>query len=674
MKISRDWLTDSIDLSGLSDGELGKRMTEIGHAVEATETHGADTVFEVEFTSNRIDAMSHLGLARELGAALGREVRIPPGDSTPPAEPREVSIRIDAPELCSRFTGLVIRGVTVKPSSAKIQRRLEAVGLRPINNIVDATNYVMLALGHPLHAYDLRDLEGNRIIVRAGAPGETLTTLDGVARTLDPATAVIADGKRGVGIGGIMGGENSEIADDTRDVLLECAHFDPPSIRRAARRMGLKTDASYRFERSIDPNDTIRTITACAELILEEAGGERGELVDVVARPIGERTIVLREARLSEISDGRIGLGWALGLFRSLGFGARTVEGGIELKVPTWRGDIAEEADLAEEALRFYGYDNIPSSLPRVTSGDIFHSPMATLEDEVRSLLVGAGLSEAITYGFVQPEQNALFSKEDPLTVTNALTELISSMRLSLAPGLLATVAYNRSYGTRDGALFEIGRTYHRAGGGATEIPRAGFVLFGQTGLQWGEGRRAWDFFDLKGIVEAIAEHLHVELAFEPVERPWLRAGSAAAASADGREVAVAGAIAREVLERFDLKGDVLLAEVDLAGLSAARGEWTMEAVSRFPGIPMVLALMHAPDLRYETLVEQIRGLELPYLRTVGLWDRFVPPGGDEVKTALGMWYQATDRSLTQEEVAEMHATIARRIEGMLPVRIVGSA
>ncbi|HEU5161531.1 MAG TPA: phenylalanine--tRNA ligase subunit beta, partial [Thermoanaerobaculia bacterium] len=422
MKISRDWLTDYIDLSGLSDQELATRMTEIGHAVEGIEPHGDDTVFEIEFTSNRIDAMSHLGLARELGASLGRAVRVPPGDAKPVAQPKEVEIRIDAPELCSRFSGLVLHGVTVKPSSPKVARRLEAVGLRPINNVVDATNYVMLALGHPLHAYDLRDLAGPKIIVRAGAPGETLKTLDGVVRTLDAGTTVIADAERGVGIGGIMGGENSEIANDTRDVLLECAHFDPPSIRKAARRMGLKTDASYRFERGIDPNDTIRAITACADLILEEAGGQRGELLDVVARPIGERTLLLREARLREISDGRIGLGWALQLFRNLGFGAKTVDGGIEVSVPTWRGDVSEEMDLAEEALRIYGYDKIPSSLPRVSSGEMFHSPMATLEDEVRSLLVGAGLTEAITYGFVNPEQNVLFSNEEPLSVTNALT------------------------------------------------------------------------------------------------------------------------------------------------------------------------------------------------------------------------------------------------------------
>ncbi|HEY0788339.1 MAG TPA: phenylalanine--tRNA ligase subunit beta, partial [Thermoanaerobaculia bacterium] len=538
MKISREWLSDYLDLSGLDDAALAVRLTEIGHAVEGIEAHGDDTVFEIEFTSNRIDAMSHLGLARELGAALNRDVRIPAAGGKPVAAGAEVSIRIDAPELCSRFTGLVLHGVTVKPSSPKVQRRLEAVGLRPINNVVDATNYVMLALGHPLHAYDLRDLAGKQIIVRAGTLGEGLRTLDGAVRTLDPATCVIADAKRGVGIGGIMGGENSEIRGDTRDVLLECAHFDPPSIRRAARRMGLKTDASYRFERGIDPNDTIRAISACADLVLAETGGARGELIDVVARSIEPKTLVLREESLRRISAGRIGLGWTLEMFRKIGFGARTIAGGIEVEVPTWRGDVGEEADLCEEALRFYGYDNIPSSLPRLTSGDVFHDPMGRLEEDVRSLLVGVGLTEAITYSFVQGEQNRLFAEEEPLAVTNALSELIASMRLSLAPGLLGAVAYNRSYGVRDGALFEVGRTYHRNGDGVREVPRAGIVLFGQTGLQWGESRRAWDFFDLKGVVESIAQHLHVELAFRPIEKPWFRKGSAAAASAGEQEAA----------------------------------------------------------------------------------------------------------------------------------------
>ncbi|HVR44535.1 MAG TPA: phenylalanine--tRNA ligase subunit beta [Thermoanaerobaculia bacterium] len=670
MKISRDWLTDYIDLSGIDDDDLAGRLTAIGHAIDSVETRDGDTVLEVEFTSNRVDAMSHLGLARELGAALGREVRFPAADRLPAAG-GSVEVRIEAPELCDRYTAHLVHGVTVGPSSEKVRRRLEAVGLRPINNVVDATNYVMLALGHPLHAFDLRQVRGNRIVVRAGRDGEKFRTLDGEERTLDRETTVIADAERAVAIGGIMGGANSEIAADTKDVLLECAHFDPAAVRKAARRMGMKTDASYRFERGVDPADTILAVSLCADLIAAEAGGKRGDLVDEVARPVERRRITLRESRLRAMSDGHIGPDEVLDLLRRLGMEAERVEGGIDLVVPTWRGDVSEEIDLIEEALRFFGYDAVRSSLPRVTTGDMEHDEVAELEDRARELLVGAGLVETIGYAFIHPDQNLLFFEEEPLAVTNALTANISSMRLSMAPGLLATVAFNRSYGNRDGGVFEIGRTYHRGEAGAIERSKAGVVLFGQTGAEWGETRRAWDFFDLKGVVEELAGRLHVELSFEPVEARGMRPGAVAEVSAGERRIGIAGAVAREALEPFELKGEVWFAEIDLGALAESRGVWQMKPVSRFPGVPMVLAMMHPPELRFRTIVETIRSMNVPHLERIGLWDRFVPPGGDEVKTALGMWYQAPDRSLTQEEIAARHEAIARGLAERLPVRIL---
>ncbi|HEX9161423.1 MAG TPA: phenylalanine--tRNA ligase beta subunit-related protein, partial [Thermoanaerobaculia bacterium] len=248
MKLSRDWLNDYVDLTGLSGEELSNRFTEIGHAVDSVDKHGDDTVFDLEITTNRVDAMSHVGMARELAAALGRELRAGSGNRGPRTEGRGrgATIRIDVPEMCARYTGLVIRGVNVKPSPAKVRQRLEAVGLRAINNIVDATNYVMLDLGHPLHAFDLDKLAEQTIIVRAGNRGEKMRSLDSETREIDAETVVIADARRAVALGGIIGGAESEIGDSTRNVLLECAWFEPGVIRRTARRLGIKTDASYR--------------------------------------------------------------------------------------------------------------------------------------------------------------------------------------------------------------------------------------------------------------------------------------------------------------------------------------------------------------------------------------------------------------------------------------------
>src|SRR5437016_5689456 len=295
MKLSRNWLSDYVDLTDISDEELGRRFTEIGHAIEAVEQHGDDTVFDLEITTNRVDAMSHRGMARELAAALGRTM-LSGAPAPPPAGTgaSSVKIAIEAPEMCSRFSAQVIRNVAVKDSPYQIQRRLEAVGLRSINNIVDITNYVMLSIGHPMHAYDLDKIADQTIIIRRGNAGEKLETLDGETRVIDRDTVVIADGRHVIGLGGVMGGEESEISATTRNVLLECAWFNPSIIRRTARRLGLKTDASYRFERRVDPNNTLDVIAMAASMI----GGDVEAPIDVVAARDEPKTLRLRTAKL----------------------------------------------------------------------------------------------------------------------------------------------------------------------------------------------------------------------------------------------------------------------------------------------------------------------------------------------------------------------------------------
>ena len=659
MKFSRNWLSDYVDLAGLRDEQLGERLTNIGHAIEAVEKHGDDTVFDLEVTTNRVDAMSHRGMARELAAALGRSVAAgfsPPEGGGKPPHSKGAKIEIQAPKMCHRFSAMVIRNVAIKPSPLKIAQRLEAVGLRPINNVVDATNYVMLALGHPLHAYDLDKLADATIIVRAGKAGEMIRSLDGETRKIDADTVVIADARRAVGLGGIIGGFESEITNATKNVLLECAWFDPSTIRRTARRLGIKTDASYRFERRVDPNDTLEAIDAAAEMI----GGTPAGPIDV--RPIEDKpeTLRLRTARLREASGGAVSDAYALELFRRLGFGAEPAQDGLKITVPTYRGDIHEEMDLVEEVLRFYGLNNVPASLPKMTMGDVRREAIDIAEDRVRDVFAGSGLSEAATYSFIRREANAMFSDETPATVANALSENVASMRLSLLPGLLEAVAFNRSYGTRDGALFEVGRTYHRRGDKVEEHRRAALVMFG-----------AADFFDVKGVLGQLAQQFHVELQFEASDQPWLKKGKRAVARCGELQIASAGALTAEVLHAFDIKGDAYAAEVDIAALVASQRDWKMAPVARFPGVPMILAVTHAHDLEYQRLIDTIRAFEVPYLHEIGLRDRFVPEGSDVVKTTLGMWYQAFDRSLTQEEVAALQQQVAQKLTAALPVRLV---
>jgi phenylalanyl-tRNA synthetase beta chain len=555
------------------------------------------------------------------------------------------------------------------------------VGLRAINNIVDATNYVMLALSHPLHAFDLDKLAEKTIIVRRGNKGEKMKSLDGEMRDIDPNTVVIADARHAVALGGIIGGAESEISDSTRNILLECAWFDPGTVRRTARRIGIKTDASYRFERRVDPNDTVLAAQMTADMIMGTAEAP----IDVVAVKHEPQTLRLRASRLNEASGGVVGIGYALDLFRRLGFEAKQTSDGIDVAVPTYRGDIHEEMDLIEEVLRFFGYNKVPASLPRLTTGDARPNLIGEVEDEVRRILVGCGLSEVVNYSFIHPDYNALFSSERAIAMTNALTENVGAMRVTMLPGLLENVVYNRSYGTRDGALFEVGRTYHRvedsrprlsgqAGAPVVhrERHRAALVMYGSVGEHWGDPKRPVDFFDAKGVVEEVAAKLHVDLSFATSDAEWLRKGKRATARHGDRVIANVGFLSNEILQRFGIKGDVLAAEIDTEALLASTAGWKMSDVARFPGIPMILALTHGRDLEYERLIDTIRSLNVPYLHEVGLRDRFVPDGEQNtIKTTLGMWYQAFDRSLTQDEVGRLHQQLAARVADLLPVKLL---
>ncbi|HEX9164072.1 MAG TPA: hypothetical protein VF980_20380, partial [Thermoanaerobaculia bacterium] len=359
-------------------------------------------------------------------------------------------------------------------------------------------------------------------------------------------------------------------------------------------------------------------------------------------------------------------------IFRRLGFATTTTADGIEVVVPTYRGDIHEEMDLIEEVLRFFGLNKVPAYLPRLTTGDARPNLIGDAEDQIRNILAGCGLTEVVNYSFIHPESNALFTGEQPVAITNSLTENIAAMRLTMIPGLLETAAYNRSYGTRDGALFEVGRTYHRDGDSVRERRRIGIVMYGAVGSHWGDAKRPVDFFDVKGVVEQVAAKLHVDLEFGASDADWLRNGRRAVARHGDRAIATVGFLSNEILQRFGIKGDVIAAEIDTEALLGSMTEWKMAPVARFPGIPMILALTHQRDLEYERLIETIRSLDVPYLHEVGLRDRFIPDGEENtIKTTLGMWYQAFDRSLTQDEVGQLHQQLAARVADLLPVKLL---
>ncbi|MDX1582389.1 MAG: phenylalanine--tRNA ligase subunit beta, partial [Thermoanaerobaculia bacterium] len=650
----------------VDDASLADALTSIGHAVEGSEEIDGDIVLEIEFTANRLDAMSHMGLARELSAALDRplaEVGTELEINTLSALP----VSIENPDMCSRYVATLIRNVEVGPSDERTRKRLEAVGQRPINNIVDITNYVMLATGHPLHAFDYDRLAGGEIVVRAARKDEELETLDEVERTLNPSDCVIADRDRAVALGGVIGGANSEIDQSTRHVLLECAHFDPVTIRRTAKRMGISTDASYRFERSVDPGDAAFVSRMAAEMIGVSGSAKIEGMKDVVAREIHPLSIILRKERLDLFSSSTIPFDEAERILDRLGMEITAREELLEVVVPTWRSDITDEIDLIEEVLRIHGYGRIPSSLPRLSTGDVHREEGRDLGEAVRDVMRGFGLTEVITYSFLDPEENRRASEEEPPPLTNALTRNISVMRSSVIPGLLQVLERNVSYGTRDGGIFEVGRTYHLADGKLEERDVVSFLLYGTIDAT---SKREVDYLDVKGVVEELGERFRTDLRFRAGARPWSKEEHGAEVELDGSVVGFVGVVEPELVRARGYRGTVVAGEISLEPLRGAEEGWRMTPVSRFPGVPMVLALMHDAELAYEDLEKEIESLEVANLREVGLWDRFQPKESDRIKTTLAMWYQADERSLTQEEVTEEHEKLSKEIIERLPVEL----
>lgn len=687
MLFSCDWLSDYVDLPG-DRGELARRLTAAGFAVEQVqETADGDTVLDVDVTTNRVDAMNHLGLAREVAVVFGTPLRPPEPDFQEDAEAAgsAVEVTIEAPELCSRYAARVIRGVSVGPSPEWLSRRLLAIGVRPVNNVVDVTNYVLWELGQPLHAFDLATLEGPAIRVRRAEKGERLVTLDGDERRLTEDMLVIADAKRPVALAGVMGGEATEVGEGTADVLLESAWFDPLSVRRTAKALGMHTDASHRFERGADPEIQVRSADRAAELIAELAGGTvPAGAVDAQAPDHAERharpSIALDLDRLNAFGGVEVPEGRPAAWLDALGFGVEDAgPRTLNATVPTWRlGDVSEEADLFEEVLRIHGYAQVPATLPALAEPDAPPTPRQTLRRRVREVLAAAGYAEAITWAFQSPEEaegtaplGEGSADEDAVVLDNPLSELYSTLRRSLLPGLVADARFNTRRGAPSVRLFEIGSAFGRRhpasdrseGGEVVEREAVALACGGTVGTPW-EGERELDLFDAKGAVETLADVMGKELEARPAEVRGLLPGTSAELRIDGRPVGRLGRLVEDG-EAFPL----FLAEVELAALERTPEELhaalQVDAPPRLPGIDADLTLTHSLEVPWAGLEGAIRERAAPELRSFRLKVRYTGEGVPEgaVNTTVAFHYHGGERQLTQEEVNEHQAALARALE-----------
>ncbi|MDW7967003.1 MAG: phenylalanine--tRNA ligase subunit beta [Thermoanaerobaculum sp.] len=675
MKVLYSWLCDHLE-APLPPAEMAERLTAAGLHVELRTPEGQDEVWEVDVTTNRPDCLSHRGLAREAAACgagqlKGFSVRV--AEQGPPVHQLAL-VTVEDEAGCPRYCARVIRGVQVGPSPAWLAERLAACGIRPINNVVDATNYVLLDLGHPLHAFDLARLAGSAIRVRAARPGEAITTLDGETRTLVAEDLVIADKEKPVALAGIMGGANSEITPATQDVLLESAYFDPLRVRRTRKRLGLDTEASRRFERGADRSLARVAVDAAAALILQVAGGEVASGVLDTKPHLPEPAVVpLDLRRLWAFAGCHIPEEFVQQLLAALEIPVRW-EGMVgHCQVPWHRVDLQLAEDLYEEVLRHWGYDRIPSQLPPSPGAPGERRGSFPITDRARDVAQGLGLAEAITYAFVPEEVEQAFAssplvQRGPLLrLLNPLSTRMAVMRRTLWSGLAEAAAANLRRGADRVQLFEVGRVFFAQGAQSWEEERLAALLAGEVG-PWDQ-RRALDFYDLKGLAEALAEGLGLgELTVESLDGPFAP-GLGAVWYRDGEVVGVLGQLHATIQKLFDAPKPLWALELVLDP-TAAPPVPTFAELARHPAVVADLTVRHPVTLPYAQLVATLWAVAPGILERVEPLVRYrgEQVGPEEVKTTLRLTYRHPERSLTQEEVNAAHFALMDQLAAHLGV------
>ncbi len=643
-----------------------------------------DTIFDIELTPNRADCLSHLGVAREVAAATGAPLRAPAAEVPESGEPaaKSTSVTIEDPARCPRYTARLIRGVKIGPSPAWLTARLEKVGVRPINNVVDVTNYVLFELGQPLHAFDFGTLDGRRIVVRCAREEEKLTTLDGVERTLSSDDLAICDASSPIALAGVMGGQPTEVTARTVDILLESAYFEPSGIRRTSRLHGLRTEASHRFERGADPGIVACAADRAAALIAQVSGGAVAPgAIDVYPALVARPAIRLDPARANAILGIDLPAATMVDLLGRVGIEAVATGGAITATPPSWRPDLTIDVDLIEEIARLHGYDRIPVTLPTARLQPPEVPPDRQLQGTARQALTALGYHEAITYRFISPGwgDRLRLAAEDPrrrfVQLRNPPREEQAAMRTSLVPGLVETGLQNFRRGQVDLRLFEVGKVFFRS---SAELPEERLVVgallsgAGEPGL-WGKGRPA-EFHDAKGAVEALLERTGIEGARFVAEgtSPFLHPGASARALWEKGVLGEVGKLHPELTAALELPENVYVLELDGAEMLRAAGgrARVFSPLPRFPGASRDLAVVLDAGIEAGRLVEEIRGIAdaglQATLRDIAIFDVYRGEGIEEGKKSVGLrlFYQAEDRTLTDAEVSAFQETILSRLSG----------
>lgn len=705
------------DELGLSDDHSGIMVldedAEVGQAfsmyLEARGTEVQDTVLDVSLTPNRPDAASHIGIARDVAVLTGMQLVVPTVElpETGSETAKQVAVKIEAPEACPRYAAMIVRGVRIQESPEWLKRRLTAIGLRPRNNVVDVTNYVMYECGQPLHAFDLDQIAGSTIVVRLSKENEPFRTLDSRDWKLPEGTLLICDAERPVAIAGIMGGENSEVTDETVNVLIESAYFDPSTIRRAAKALGLQTDSSYRFERGVDSDGQVWAAARAAGLIAQLGGGEIVPgVVDEHPRPIQKRQAAVRISRIKKVLGVEVPVEDVYQMLKALGFEVQeenpldvlaehALEGrsldveetefNLQCTIPTFRPDIEREIDIIEEIARVYGYHRIPepehSVIPNVLPET---DPAEVLRNNTRVLLKGLGYREIYTNSMLPRETAGLFNdpvlgaREEEAGIVetlNPISQEMAALRPSLLPGMLQVMGYNQNHGQRILRFFEFGHVFRRTKGAGTYIP--GYIeneafLIGLSGQftepSWDLEERNSDFFDIKGAVELILHSLRVtEFEAVPVYDPTNVTSYHLVFRSGGTDLGIAAKLSDEVAERYELKTPAYFAEFDwqrITELAAPRMQRRYSSISRYPVVDRDLAVVVNREQPVGVMIESIRQTGKPLLRDVSVFDLYEGERIERDKKSIAFALRfGADRTLQDEEVDQLIARILEKLQ-----------
>jgi len=645
-----------------------------------------DHILELDLTPNRSDCLSLMGVAYEVSALTGRPLNLPDPDKDVYAASEVTSdyakVTISAPEHCSLYTARYVKGVTIAPSPLWIQNRLIAAGVRPINNIVDITNYVMLEYGQPMHAFDAARVAGGRIDVRLAREGETLVTLDGQERKLETGMLVIADAEKTIGLAGVMGGLNSEVTAETTDIVLESAKFDGSTIRRASRQFGLRSEASARFEKEVDPARVRAALDRAAGLIAKYASG-------LVTQGVAEAEVSKTEPASIPLSLDKVNglLGTELSsleiktILSRLQFEVETSGDDLwKVTVPTRRGDISRDVDLVEEIARLHGYDEIPTTRIEgpTTAGSLTKSQ--AIRREIRTILTGAGLHEAISYSLTSPSKTSIFAElsdgAKPIALAMPMSEERSVLRTTLIPSLLESAAYNLNRKNADVALFEIGNAYHTDEETLTRLPqekpRAALLLLGnRRTAAWNRKAEPVDFYDAKGVLEKVFDRLGLSgrIRYAAAQPAGFHPGRTAAivlrTERGDETIGYVGQVHPETQRDFDLP-DAYVAELELAPVyEYADPSIEYRVLPRYPAIERDIAVVVDRGVGGGALTDTISASAGELLESVRVFDVYTGEriGNDRKSVALALVYRHSERTLTDEEVGEAHARVLAQLE-----------